>query len=118
VCRLWNMQVLIVKAIYYVRVTLPSEVSDKNVLVSYRPISHLSYLSKLTECIQCILIFCLQATFSTHCSQPKPYSNLRALQSLLSTIMTSEIVAKVRLTCLFLLDFSAAFNATDHSIRR
>ena len=91
---------------------------DKNCLSNYRPISNLSFLSKLTERV-------VKNRLSEHLHRN---SLLNSFQSAYTTFHSTESVllslhdfiiraiCKQQVTCLCLLDLSAAFDTIDHSI--
>jgi exonuclease III len=91
---------------------------DKENLANYRPISHLSYLSKLTERI-------VKTRLTEHMSNHnllspfqsayiKGHSTETTLLSVHDHIIKAMSLQQI--TCLTLLDLSAAFDTIDHSI--
>ena len=91
---------------------------DKNHLSSYRPISNLSFLSKLTERV-------VKNRLSEHLSKnslfntfQSAYIPFHSTESVLLSLYDSIIhaICKQQVTCLCLLDLSAAFDTIDHSI--
>jgi exonuclease III len=91
---------------------------DKEELSNYRPISHLSFLSKLTERVvkqrlthhlsSNHLLNSFQSAYTTH------HSTESTLLSVHDHII--KAMAQQRITALCLLDLSAAFDTIDHSI--
>src|SRR6218665_2176370 len=90
---------------------------DKENLPNYRPISNLSFLSKLTERIvlarlndylssNSLLNFPHQSGFTKH------HSTETLLVSLYNTLVSA--VSHQQVSCLCLLDISAAFDTIDH----
>ena len=91
---------------------------DKNNFSSYRPISNLSFLSKLTERV-------VKDRLSAHLSKnslfntfQSAYIPFHSTESVLLSLYDSIIraISKQQVTCLCLLDLSAAFDTIDHSI--
>jgi hypothetical protein len=91
---------------------------DKESLANYRPVSHLSFLSKLTERI-------VKHRLMNHLSENnllnsfqsayvKSHSTETTLLSVHDYIIRAVSLQQV--TCLCLLDLSAAFDTIDHSI--
>ena len=88
------------------------------VFTNYCPVSNLSYLSKLIERSVCNQIITytestdkiqkLQSAYCTNCSTE--IALLKVKTDLLSAIDNKEV------TCLILLDLSAAFNTVNHTI--
>jgi exonuclease III len=91
---------------------------DKDNLSNYRPISHLSFLSKLTERVVKLrlvdylsnnnLLNSFQSAYIKH------HSTETALLSVHDHIIRA--ISHQQVTCLTLLDLSAAFDTIDHSI--
>ena len=91
---------------------------DKELLSNYRPISNLSFLSKLTEkVVQNRLTSHLSANslFNSHQSA---YTRHHSTETVLLSVHDFLIraISNQKLTCLCLLDLSAAFDTIDHSI--
>ena len=91
---------------------------DKNSLSNYRPISNLSFLSKLTERV-------VKNRLSEHLQQnsllnsfQSAYTLFHSTESVLLSLHDFIIraICKQQVTCLCLLDLSAAFDTIDHSI--
>ena len=91
---------------------------DKQTLSNYRPISHLSFLSKLTERV-------VKARLSQHLSSNRllnsyqsAYTKFHSTESTLLSVHDHIIksTSKRQLTALCLLDLSAAFDTIDHDI--
>ena len=91
---------------------------DKNSLSNYRPISNLSFLSKLTERV-------VKNRLSEHLhsnsllnSFQSAYTTFHSTESVLLSLHDSitRAICKQQVTCLCLLDLSAAFDTIDHSI--
>jgi hypothetical protein len=91
---------------------------DKENLSNYRPVSHLSFLSKLTErIVQTRLMHHLSSHNLLNPFQSayiKFHSTETALLSLHDHII--KAMGQQQITCLCLLDLSAAFDTIDHSI--
>lgn len=91
---------------------------DKENLTNYRPISHLSFLSKLAE--RCVKLSLTDHLSRNHLLNPfqsayiKSHSTETTLLSVHDHIIRAMSLQKV--TCLTLLDLSAAFDTIDHSI--
>jgi hypothetical protein len=91
---------------------------DRENLSNYRPVSHLSFLSKLTERI--VQIRLMHHLSSHNLLNPfqsayiKFHSTETALLSLHDHII--KAMGQKQITCLCLLDLSAAFDTIDHSI--
>ena len=91
---------------------------DKDTLSNYRPISHLSFLSKLTERI---VKSRLTDHLSTNClfnSHQSAYSKYHSTETTLLSVHDHLIksISTQKLTALCLLDLSAAFDTIDHNI--
>ena len=90
---------------------------DKDTLNNYRPISNLSLISKITERI---VKFRLNEYLSNSLYNPnqsaytKYHSTETTLLSLQYHLITA--ISHQQVSCLCLLDFSAAFDTIDHSI--
>ena len=91
---------------------------DKDNLSNYRPISNLSLLSKLTERI-------VKSRLTEHLNNnslfntfQSAYTTFRSTETVLLSLHDSIIRAMCnkQVTCLCLLDLSAAFDTIDHSI--
>ena len=91
---------------------------DKNNLSSYRPISNLSFLSKLTERV-------VKNRLTEHLGKntlfnafQSAYIPFHSTESVLLSLYDSIIhaICKQQVTCLCLLDLSAAFDTIDHPI--
>jgi HEPN domain-containing protein len=91
---------------------------DKDNLSNYRPISHLSFLSKLTErAVKLRLTSYLSANNLLNSFQSayiKHHSTETTILSVHDHII--KAMAHQQVTCLTLLDLSAAFDTIDHSI--
>ena len=91
---------------------------DKETLSNYRPISHLSFLSKLTERV-------VKSRLNDHLTANKllnpyqsAYTKFHSTETTLLSVHDSIIksISKRQLTALCLLDLSAAFDTIDHDI--
>jgi hypothetical protein len=91
---------------------------DKEELSNYRPISHLSFLSKLTERI-------VKTRLTNHLSSnallnsfQSAYTKFHSTESTLLAVNDHIInaIGEQKVTALCLLDLSAAFDTIDHSI--
>jgi len=91
---------------------------DKELLSNYRPISNLSFLSKLTEKIVKIRLQNHLSTNSLFNSHQSAYIKNHSTETVLLSLYDKLITAidKKQVTCLCLLDLSAAFDTIDHSI--
>jgi hypothetical protein len=91
---------------------------DKENLGNYRPVSHLSFLSKLTErIVKCRLMDHLSKNNLLNSFQSayvKSHSTETTLLSVHDYIIRAMSLQQI--TCLCLLDLSAAFDTIDHSI--
>ena len=85
---------------------------------NYRPISNLSFLSKLTEkVIKSRLLVYLDAN-SLYNSSQSAYTKLRSTETVLLHLhdCLTRAIANQQITGLCLLDLSAAFDTIDHTI--
>jgi hypothetical protein len=91
---------------------------DKEQLSNYRPISNLSFLSKLTEHI-------VKARLDAHLSKNSLYNKFQSAYTKFHSTETALLslhdhliraISQQKLTCLCLLDLSAAFDTIDHAI--
>ena len=91
---------------------------DKESLSNYRPISNLSFLSKLTERVVKDRITDHLASNSMFNSFQSAYTKFHSTETTLLALHDDLINAmdKQKVTCLTLLDLSAAFDTIDHSI--
>ena len=91
---------------------------DKESLSNYRPISNLSFLSKLTERVVKDRITNHLASNSMFNSFQSAYTKFHSTETTLLALHDDLINAmdKQQVTCLTLLDLSAAFDTIDHSI--
>ena len=91
---------------------------DKEILGNYRPVSHLSFLSKLTERIVKNRLMDHLSSYkllnSFQSAYLKSHSTETALLSVHDHIIRAMSLQQI--TCLCLLDLSAAFDTIDHSI--
>jgi len=91
---------------------------DKKDLPNYRPISHLSFLSKLTErAVKQRLTHHLSSNHLLNCFQ-SAYTAHHSAESTLLSVQDHIIkaMAQQKITALCLLVLSAAFDTIDHSI--
>ena len=91
---------------------------DRESLSNYRPISNLSFLSKLTEkVIKSRLLVYLDAN-SLYNSSQSAYTKLRSTETVLLHLhdCLTRAIANQQITGLCLLDLSAAFDTIDHTI--
>ena len=91
---------------------------DKDTLLNYRPISHLSFLSKLTERVVKSRLLNHLSTNSLFNSHQSAYSKFHSTETTLLSVHDHLIkaVSTQKLTALCLLDLSAAFDTIDHDI--
>ena len=91
---------------------------DKEQLSNYRPVANLSFLSKLTERIVKARLDSHFASNSLYNKFQSAYTKFHSTESTLLSLHDYLIRAMSRqqLTCLCLLDLSAAFDTIDHSI--
>jgi hypothetical protein len=91
---------------------------DKNNLSNYRPISNLSFLSKLTERIVKDRLTTHLGKHSLFNKYQSAYRMFHSTETVLLSLHNSIIQSfcKQQVTCLCLLDLSAAFDTIDHSI--
>ena len=85
---------------------------------NFRPVSNLSFVSKLTECVVCDQL--TEYTAKTGNIEPlqsayqKNHSTEKAVLKIKTDIL--QLFDKKEVTCLILLDLSAAFNTMDHKL--
>ena len=91
---------------------------DKNTLSNYRPISHLSFLSKLTERVVKARLTDHLSTNSLFNSHQSAYSKYHSTETTLLSVHDHLIksISTQKITALCLLDLSAAFDTIDHEI--
>ena len=91
---------------------------DKDDLSNYRPISHLSFLSKLTERVVKSRLVDYLSTNNLLNSFQSAYIKHHSTETTLLSVHDYIIKAMShqQITCLTLLDLSAAFDTIDHSI--
>jgi len=91
---------------------------DKENLTNYRPISNLSLLSKLTERVVKIRLDQHLAHNSLYNSHQSAYTRFHSTETALLSVHDSLVQATARqqVSCLCLLDLSAAFDTIDHAI--
>jgi hypothetical protein len=91
---------------------------DKEQLSNYRPISNLSFLSKLTERVVKSRLDDHLSTHSLYNKFQSAYTKFHSTESTLLSLHDHLIraISNQKLTCLCLLDLSAAFDTIDHSI--
>jgi hypothetical protein len=91
---------------------------DKEDLSNYRPISHLSFLSKLTERIVKVRLVDHLSTNNLINSFQSAYIKHHSTETTLLSVHDHIIkaISHQQITCLTLLDLSAAFDTIDHSI--
>src|SRR5258706_385535 len=91
---------------------------DKEDLTNYRPISHLSFLSKLTERVVKIRLSTHLSTNHLLNSFQSAYTKFHSTESTLLAVHDHIInaMSQQKVTALCLLDLSAAFDTIDHSI--
>ena len=91
---------------------------DKESLTNYRPISHLSFLSKLTERVVKLRLTEYLSSNNLLNSFQSAYIKHHSTETTLLSVHDHIIKAMGRqqVTCLTLLDLSAAFDTIDHSI--
>ena len=91
---------------------------DKNIMKNYRPVSNLSFISKVVE-------RCMLSQFNSHCAKNcllpdfqsayrKNYSTETSLVKLTNDILNSMESQKI--TMMAIMDLSAAFDTTDHDL--
>jgi hypothetical protein len=92
--------------------------SDKNELSNYRPISHLSFLSKLTERVVKSRLTDFLTEHKLLNSFQSAYTKFHSTETALLAVHDQLIRAnsQQQVSCLCLLDLSAAFDTIDHSI--
>ena len=91
---------------------------DKEDLANYRPISHLSFLSKLTERVVKIRLTHHLSSNGLLNSFQSAYTKCHSTESTLLAVNDHIInaMSQQKITALCLLDLSAAFDTIDHSI--
>jgi Reverse transcriptase (RNA-dependent DNA polymerase) len=91
---------------------------DKDDLSNYRPISHLSFLSKLTERLVKNRLTNVISDNNLLNSSQSAYTKYHSTETTLLAVHDHVIraISQQQITCLCLLDFSVAFDTIDHSI--
>ena len=91
---------------------------DKENLSNYRPISNLSFLSKLTERVVKIRLDQHLAHNSLYNSHQSAYTRFHSTETALLSVYDSlvQATAKQQVSCLCLLDLSVVFDTIDHAI--
>jgi len=91
---------------------------DKDSLTNYRPISNLSFLSKLTERIVKDRVSQHLGKNSLFNAFQSAYTAFHSTESVLLSLHDFIVrsICRKQVTCLCLLDLSAAFDTIDHSI--
>jgi exonuclease III len=91
---------------------------DKENLSNYRPISNLSFLSKLAERVVHNRLDQHLAQNFMYNSHQSAYTKYHSTETALLSVHNSLIqaIAKQQVSCLCLLDLSAAFDTIDHNI--
>ncbi len=91
---------------------------DKENLSNYRPISNLPFLSKLIERVIHNRLDQHLAQNSLYNSHQSAYTKFHSTETALLSVHNSLIqaIAKQQVSCLCLLDLSAAFDTIDHNI--
>ena len=91
---------------------------DKEQLSNYRPISNLSFLSKLTERIVKARLDAHLSTNSLYNRFQSAYTKFHSTETALLSLHDYLIraISQQKTTCLCLLDLSAAFDTIDHTI--
>ena len=91
---------------------------DKEELTNYRPISHLSFLSKLSERIVKIRLMHHLSSNALLNSFQSAYAKFHSTETTLLAVHNHIInsISQQKVTALCLLDLSAAFDTIDHSI--
>ena len=91
---------------------------DKELLSNYRPISNLSFLSKLLE--RAVLSHLNESLTSNNPLNPNQsaYTKHHSTETVLASLYNKLVMAigRQQVSCLCLLDISAAFDTIDHSI--
>src|SRR6218665_2939995 len=91
---------------------------DKELLSNYRPISNLSFLSKLSERV--VLSRLKGYLTSNNLLNPNQsaYTKHHSTETLLTSLYNKRVMAigHQQVSCLCLLDISAAFDTIDHTI--
>lgn len=91
---------------------------DKETLSNYRPISHLSYLSKLTERVVKTRLLSHLSKNGLLNSYQSAYTKFHSTETTLLSVHDEIVksISKRQITALCLLDLSAAFDTIDHDI--
>jgi hypothetical protein len=91
---------------------------DKENLNNYRPISNLSFLSKLVERVVKIRLDQHLAQNSLYNVYQSAYTKFHSTETALLSVYDALVrsMAKQQVSCLCLLDLSAAFDTIDHAI--
>lgn len=91
---------------------------DKESLSNYRPISNLSFVSKLTERVVLQRLSVHLASNDLFNKHQSAYTKNRSTETVLLSVCNSitNAMSNQRITGLCMLDLSAAFDTIDHSI--
>ena len=91
---------------------------DPDSLTSYRPISNLSFISKVVERVVARRLMSHITTHSLLPSRQSAYRRFHSTETVVASVH-NELVRSIddgRVTVLVLLDLSSAFDTVDHSI--
>jgi hypothetical protein len=91
---------------------------DKEVLSNYRPVSNLSFISKLTERIVLSRLNNYLASNSLLNTNQSGFTKHHSTETLLASLYSKLVsaIGRQQVSCLCLLDISAAFDTLDHEI--
>ena len=97
---------------------LKSNQLNKDDLASYRPISNLSFLSKVFERVLYFRLLVHLQSFSSLSAYQSAYRKLHSVETALLCVHNDLLTAmeKKQVSALILLDLSAAFDTVDHQI--
>jgi len=93
---------------------------DRNVLKNYRPVSNLSFLSKILEKVVSKFLTTHRTDHDLHVPLQSAYRQFHSTETALLKVHNDVLRALDRGECVFLvlLDLSAAFDTVDHSVLR
>ena len=100
----------------YIRPLLKKTILDKNTLKNYRPVSNLSFISKILEKVVAYRLLSDMESNSMSNNLQSAYKKFHSTESALLKVENDVLLnmEKGRVTALTLLDLSAVFDTIDH----